>query len=631
MPAAALPDAQILHVLTSSPAALPSPSAVALELMRALERRDMGLRELAHIARQDPVLVARMIQLANSAVFAGLRPAVAIEEAVLRIGTSGLARLAIALSLVQSSQSASIAGFDLQRFWLTSIQRGLVFQYLAQRVGKMLSAEAFSLGLLSEVGQLAMAVALGAQAVSPDTAELSAELREQQRQRYGFDQTDASAVLLQHWGFPPLLAQAVRERSVPSTAADDSRDAQLARCVALSRGLRLLPDGTPADVEAVHRLAVHLELTEDDLQGVLASAAHDMAGMASVFSLHLEQSEIDAEFDRLRRALANPPLLADPVAEQVLVLAADAQLRQSLRQVLDAARHAVVECATPQEAIDAVEVQGVRVLVLDWTAGSEAAALCRHLRQRHGVRLYILALARDMDERSVLDALDAGANDVLFAPVLPQMLLAKVQTGARATRVLASAEVERSASLHAQRSLEQRNAELLQAAGTDELTGLGNRRALDAYLPQAFEQARSHGQPLACLMFDLDEFKSINDRLGHDVGDRALRAAAQVLRQQSRGMDFVARVGGEEFLMLCPQTGGEAALRVAERIRASIAQPQAGLPALTVSVGMAVGPAAYADAAALVRAADQALLQAKRLGRNRVSLPPDTAATPSGG
>ncbi|MGE0073008.1 MAG: diguanylate cyclase [Thiomonas sp.] len=631
MPATALPDAQILHTLTSSPAALPSPSAVALELMRALERRDMGLRELAQIARKDPALVARMIQLANSAVFAGLRPAVAIEEAVLRIGTSGLARLAIALSLVESSHTTTVAGFDLQRFWLTSIQRGLVFQYLSLRVGKMLSAEAFSLGLLAEVGQLAMAVTLGAQAVSPNAAASSAAWREWQHQRYGFDQTDASAVLLQHWGFPPLLAQAVRERAVPLTAGDDSREAQLARCVALTRGLRLLPDGTADDIQAVHRLAVALDLTEDDLQGVLASAAHDMAGMASVFSLHLEQSEVDAEFDRLRRALSNPPLLSDPVAEQVLVVAADADLRHGMRRVLEAAGHAVVECAAPPQALDIVQVQGTRVVVLDWTAGAEMAVLCRRLRLQHGPRLYLLALARDMDERSVLDALDAGANDVLFAPVLPQMLLAKVQTGARATRVLVSAEVERSASLHEQRSLEQRNAELLQAAGTDELTGLCNRRALDAFLPQTFDQARSQGQPLACLMFDLDEFKTINDRLGHDVGDRALRAAAHVLRQQSRSMDFVARVGGEEFLMLCPQTGEDAALRVAERIRASVAQPQPELPPLTVSVGVAVGPGNYADAAALVRAADQALLQAKRLGRNRVSLPPADAAAASDG
>jgi len=110
------------------------------------------------------------------------------------------------------------------------------------------------------------------------------------------------------------------------------------------------------------------------------------------------------------------------------------------------------------------------------------------------------------------------------------------------------------------------------------------------------------------------------------VGDQALRAVGRVLRQQSRGMDFVARVGGEEFLMLCPQTTEEAAMRVAERIRAAIAVPQADLPPLSVSVGVALGAAGFADAASLIRAADQALLQAKRLGRNRVCLAPTASS-----
>ncbi len=625
MSAAALPDASILHVLTSAQRPLPSPSGVALELMRALDRRDLGMRDIANIARKDPALVARMIQLANSAIFAGMRPAVAIEEAVLRIGTGGLARLAIAMSLMQASKSAAVEGFDLRRYWMTSIQRGLVFQHLSLRVGQMLSAEAFSLGLLADVGLLAMVVSLGVGAMSADAAGSLQAMGEQQRARHGFDQGDASAVLLRHWGFPAALAQAVRFRPLPAEPGGN-REEQLAECVALSRSLQLQSGGMEPDVALMRRLAEHLALTEADLQGVLASAAQDMASMASVFEMKLEQKEIDAEFDRLRRALAAPPLLIDPVAEQVLVVSQDAGLRAGLRQALQSAGHAVVEAATPAAATKILQVQGSRVVVLDWADGSEMTALCRSLRQEQGPRVYLLALSRGMDEHSVLSALDAGANDVLSAPVLPQMLIAKIQTGARATRVLAAAEVERSHSQRTQRSLELRNAELLQAAGTDELTGLGNRRALDGYLPMTFAQALSEGHPLACLMFDLDEFKVINDRLGHDVGDQALRAVGLVLRQQSRGMDFVARVGGEEFIMLCPQTGEEAALRIAERIRLAIAAPQPDLPLLSVSVGVAVGAAGYPDAASLIRAADQALLQAKRLGRNRVCLAPTSSA-----
>lgn len=625
MPASPLPDATILQALTAPNRPLPSPSAVALELMRALERRDMGMRDIANIARKDLALVARMIQLANSAIFAGMRPAVAIEEAVLRIGTGGLARLAIALSLIQASKAVHIEGFDLRRFWMTSIQRGLVFQHLSRRVGKMPSAEAFSLGLLADVGQLSMAVGLGPDSVAAQAGLAPEALLQRQVDRYGFNQCDASAVLLAHWGFPPVLAQAVRARPLADKLGS-SREDQLTECVALSRSLQLCPDDAAPDAALMRRLAEHLELSETDVQGVLASAAQDMASMAAVFEMKLEQAEVDAEFDRLRRALATPLLLDDPVADQVLVVSLDAPLRAGLRQVLEGAGHAVVEAASSAQAMDILQTQGSRVVVLDWADGASMVALCRKLRAEQGPRVYLLALSRGMDQTSVLSALDAGANDVLFAPVLPQMLMAKVQTGARATRVLAAAEAERGHSLRTLRTLEQRNAELLQAAGTDELTGLGNRRALDAFLPPIFAQALSEGHGLACLMFDLDEFKVINDRLGHDVGDQALRAVGRVLRQQSRGMDFVARVGGEEFLMLCPQTTEEAALRVAERIRAAIAVPQAELPPLSISVGVAVGAAGYADAAALIRAADQALLQAKRLGRNRVCIAPSSNA-----
>lgn len=621
MQAAALPDDSILHTLTSAERPLPSPSVVALELMRALDRRDLGMRDISNIARKDPALVARMIQLANSAIFAGMRPAVAIEEAVLRIGTGGLARLAIAMSLMQASRASSVEGFDLRRFWMTSIQRGLVFQYLSQRVGKMPSAEAFSLGLLSDVGLLAMAVSLGAEAVAPAETVDAQALRDWQRERNGFNQDDASAVLLHHWGFPLALAQAARARPAHEPQ-QQGREAWLAECVALSRALELRAEDAASDIPAMRRLAEHLELGEDDLQSVLASAAQDMASMASVFDMTLDAKEIDAEFDRLRRALSSPPLQIDTLAEQVLIVSPDAELRGSVRRVLEAEGHGVMECEDAEAAQAMLQVEGPRVIVLDWADAEGVAALCRRLRQEQGPRMYVLALSRETEQKGVLSALDAGANDVLFAPVSSQLLAAKVQTGARATRVLAAAEAERMHSLRTQRSLEQRNAELMQAAGTDELTGLGNRRALDAFLPTAFAQAVSDRLSLACLMFDLDDFKIINDRFGHDVGDQALRAVGRVLRQQSRGMDFVARVGGEEFVMFCPQTEQAAAVSVAERIRTAIAAPQDDLPPMSVSVGVAVGVAGYADAAELVRAADQALLQAKRQGRNRVCVAP---------
>jgi Response regulator containing a CheY-like receiver domain and a GGDEF domain len=126
-------------------------------------------------------------------------------------------------------------------------------------------------------------------------------------------------------------------------------------------------------------------------------------------------------------------------------------------------------------------------------------------------------------------------------------------------------------------------------------------------------------------MFDLDEFKRINDRLGHDVGDQALRAVGRVLRQQSRGMDFVARVGGEEFLMLCPQTTEEAAMRVAERIRAAIAVPQADCR-LVGQRGGGSGRCGFCRRRIAHPCRRSGFAAGQALGRNRVCLAPTASS-----
>lgn len=625
MPASAVTDADVLKQLSASPNALPSPSIVALELMRALDRSDAGMRELAQITRRDPALAARMIQLANSAIFAGLRPAVAVEEAVMRVGTSGLARMAVAISLMHFTAEGIVGGLDLRRFWTESIQRGLVFQHMAVRLGRMPAAEAFSLGLLSDVGLLAMAVGMDLSGLPSPSADLEGAITAQDT-RFGFNFTDASVTLLRAWGFPPVLAESVRGRDGVEAANDPTREGQLRLCVRLCRGMQLLPDGQDfsPNADKIRRVAEHLNLSESDLLELLDAAAADLVAMTALFNITLSEHQVQEEFGRLRKALSAPsPVLDDPATEHVLVVSMDQPVRAGLREALLSAGHAVLEADSMEQALDQLETYAPRVVVLDWEKLGDQTAeqICQTVRSELGARLYLLVLSRNLDQTQILDALAAGANDVLSVPVLPRMLLAKVETGARATRQFAAAQDGQRSSLLARRELERRNAELLEAVGTDDLTGLANRRALEAFLQTAYDHAARHGQPLACIMFDLDHFKGINDRHGHDVGDRALCAVAQVMRAQSRVGDMVARYGGEEFLMLCPDIVLAVAQGIAERIRHGVEQISgAGLPALTVSVGVAVGPGPGMGPTGLLRAADQAMLQAKRSGRNQVCL-----------
>jgi len=157
-------------------------------------------------------------------------------------------------------------------------------------------------------------------------------------------------------------------------------------------------------------------------------------------------------------------------------------------------------------------------------------------------------------------------------------------------------------------------------ARRDQLTRLGNRREVEDRWPVLLASGRAHGTPLAVAMLDMDRFKQINDRFGHAVGDGVLVAMAGLLRDNTRSADIVARVGGEEFLLVLPDTGAARALEVCERLRQRVAaHPWAELApglAVTLSVGL-TGTPPY-DAEQLSARADAALYRAKAEGRNRV-------------
>ncbi len=161
--------------------------------------------------------------------------------------------------------------------------------------------------------------------------------------------------------------------------------------------------------------------------------------------------------------------------------------------------------------------------------------------------------------------------------------------------------------------------ELETLAGTDQLTGLCNRRSIQEQLCKALESSRRYGHPLALIMFDVDHFKQINDSLGHHVGDLALREVSRITREVIRRSDVLGRWGGEEFLLICHETGRQGGVELAERIRHGV-ECAAGqvLRGTTVSVGVTESlPDDNVDD--LLRRVDEALYLAKKSGRNQVS------------
>ncbi|MEM6707292.1 MAG: diguanylate cyclase [Pseudomonadota bacterium] len=176
-----------------------------------------------------------------------------------------------------------------------------------------------------------------------------------------------------------------------------------------------------------------------------------------------------------------------------------------------------------------------------------------------------------------------------------------------------------------ERRLRAMQQELEEIAHTDALTKLFNRRVFMRRLDEEVERVRRHGSALSVLLFDLDHFKSINDRYGHDMGDRVLRTVARVAASHTRVTDVAARIGGEEFALLLPETKATGALQLANRLREAIETartPQDAGPALqvTASIGVATVGRQSKGLEQVLKCADVALYDAKHHGRNRVSV-----------
>jgi two-component system cell cycle response regulator len=243
--------------------------------------------------------------------------------------------------------------------------------------------------------------------------------------------------------------------------------------------------------------------------------------------------------------------------------------------------------------------------------GFDGLRLCSQLRSLpEGRNIPILVLVSDGDRRKLNQALEMGVNDYLTRPVDKNELIARVRTQLRKKR-------------YADRL--RHNVQLsLEMAITDQLTGLHNRRYMSRHLDTLIESAKKSAKPIAFLILDIDYFKAVNDTHGHDIGDEVLRDFANRISANVRGIDLACRYGGEEFVVVMPDTDMDLAWSVAERLRASVETAPFKISrsphalSITISIGIAGSEGANDSAEALLHRADQALYKAKRDGRNRV-------------
>jgi two-component system cell cycle response regulator len=293
----------------------------------------------------------------------------------------------------------------------------------------------------------------------------------------------------------------------------------------------------------------------------------------------------------------------------VLIADPDESRRAAAAEVLTGTGCLVTQHASAREAVAACHEAKPMVLIVD-----EDACRADDLRVIDAIKrdpdlfgIGVVVRARRLQVDDALDGMARGAHGVLVDPVADAELVATVRSAAR-TGML-------------QEELRTRAVALEQLAFTDALSSLPNRRFLDRQLEALISASRRHGRPLAVAIVDIDRFKPVNDTHGHAAGDAVIAGIGRRLRDNLRAEDHVGRFGGEEFLVLLPDTDAEAAAAAAEHLLHAVAAEPFETPAGPLPVTVSIGLAAWDDDAAheLVARADDALYAAKEAGRNRVA------------
>ena len=292
--------------------------------------------------------------------------------------------------------------------------------------------------------------------------------------------------------------------------------------------------------------------------------------------------------------------------------------------------HLAAEGFEPLAARDAMagiallERHRPRLIVSDWNMpGMGGLEFCCQVRAQYPQEyVYFMMLTVESDKDRLIEAFKTGVDDFITKPFHKGELLARIRAGMRMLNVYDELLARTACSQQLNAELVRLNTRLQQAATTDELTGLFNRRQGMLRLHEQWELARRYSTDFACAMIDVDHFKAVNDAYGHIRGDQCLHKVASVLAGGARSTDIVCRIGGEEFLMLFPSQTASQALPGLERCRQAVAgevfaDPSRAMP-ITISVGLSEFSPNITTSDGVLRLADECLYAAKRQGRNRI-------------
>lgn len=597
---------------------LPSPSGVALEILRLTQNPDISIDDLLKPVQSDPALAGRLLQIANSALHGHNGAVVSVRNALINLGTNSLTNLALSLSLLDSNRLGSCNAFDYDLFWSSSLLRAVAIKLLALKRPDTdtLPDEAFTIGLLAEIGRLALAqvypleYALCLQKSQSDLLEL-------ERESFLITHQQITIEMLRGWGLPErVLNPLIESWSISSNIINDEPAGVFATQLRLASYLAG-EHGINSGIAELPSLMKTLNLNFPELEHIRRQLFLEWQHWGELLSIPVDTTVF--------KSMGTSP---DPLDDQLKILVVEDDRTQALilSTHLKQQGHKVFVANNGNQALQQVMLARPDIIITDYQMEQmNGLSLTSTLRTNLDLQsIYVILITADKSPALMTAAFDAGVNDFISKPIRHDELDARV-LGARYSLKL-HLKFKQEQEIIRQRSFElateKRRIQLV--AITDPLTELPNRRYASARLNQEWAAFQRHGRPFAILSLDLDKFKEINDLFGHDTGDIVLKHFANVLRQTIRSEDIACRMGGEEFIVIAPNTNTETARILCERICLRVEKQQPDslklLRLVTVSIGAAVSNLALAEGNegwnAILKLSDLALYHAKSAGRN---------------
>ncbi len=611
-----------------------NPKGTAQALLETCQQKDTTCNEIARLIQTDSALCSYLIHLVNVSNQT-THVVTSLSEAVSLVGIPVIKKLAIGFSLIDQFRSGSSNGFDYQEFWSHSLLMALAMQELGKTTRICAQDELFACGLMARIGCLALATTYPDEyaALIKQKQNSSISLVTLEQQYLQTDHNELTAAMLIDFGLPMILVEAVYYHEVPTESgfSEGSYPFQLVNLVHLSKQIAdfglASESERPVRISELMLLGGKIGLDTESIGNLIDQITQEWHSCGSI--LQIKTANLPSFHNMVSASAPCLEMTTSDAPWRVLLVEDDPFGLENAEEVLsNTLGHTVFSASNGKQALSLAMNIMPHIIVTDWAMPvMDGLALTRALRAAAwGQNIYIIMLTGYEDDKKIVEAFEAGVNDYVTKPINVPAFRARLHAAWHYRKLQEAWERDQ---LHLKRfaaELAVTNHKLKHDALTDMLTGIPNRRAGMKALNGAWNSANRSGQSIAVMLIDIDHFKKINDTYGHAIGDKVLKEVATSIRNITRKGEIFCRIGGEEFLMICPNgcTDANSAFPLAERLRQHVRMQEINIDEtriqISISIGIALKDAAMNSDEQLVKAADRALYAAKNAGRDRVYL-----------